>query len=319
LANATVDGADGSKGHPAELVRAGARAYNRWLADFCSSDPNRLRGITILGTMDDVVWVVDEIVRAYESGLQTGIMLPLDYYLPLYHHPRYDIVWQTCQELNLSVITHVSRGHPHYLGEDPWVQRFMYGQEANWYAQRPIWCMIMGGTLERFPDLRLVITELGVNWVAPLLGGLDASFNMWPKMQASRDVPRRVNFTMTPSEYFQRQCYVAHTTNQLRAEFEAGAYEGVPNMVFGMDVGHNEGWWPVFGFPEPVPEGNMTHPGPAQSIEDAIKSIWGGLPASAMLPYLQDNFFKAYPMIDRAALQDVVDRIGPTAEGIGLT
>jgi hypothetical protein len=319
LATASVDGPGGSKEHPAELVRAGARAYNRWMADFCSTDPNRLRGITILGTMEDVLWCVDEIVRAYESGLTTGIMLPLDYYQPLYHHPRYDIVWQTCSELNLSVASHVSRGHPHYLGEDPWVQRFMYLQECGWYALRPVWCMIMGGTLERFPDLRLVITELGAKWVAPMLQGLDASFNMWPKMQASRDVPRKVNFTMTPSEYFKRQCFVAHTTSQERADFEGEAYDNVPNMVFGMDVGHNEGWWPVFGFQEPIPEGNP--PGqttPAMSIEAARRSIWGGLASSSIMPYLQDNFFRAYPMIDRAALQDVVDRVGPTPNDIGL-
>ena len=320
LATATVDGAAGDAGYPAELVRAGARAYNRWLADFCAPDRNRLRGVTLLGTMDDVVWCVDEIRRAYESGLQTAIMLPLDYYQPVYHHPRYDIVWETCQELDLSVVTHVSRGHPHYLGEDPWLQRFMYNQEANWYAQRPIWCFIMGGVLERFPNLRLTITELGASWVPPLIAGLDAAADMWPNMPASRDVPRKVNFTMKPSEYFQRQCYVAHTTNQYRSEFEGAAYDSVPNMIFGMDVGHSEGWWPVYGFPDPKPQG----PGMQQEELDpmtpdvALKSIFGGLSAEKLMPYFQDNYFKAYPTVDRAALQPTVDRIGPTVEDLGL-
>jgi hypothetical protein len=37
-----------------------------------------------------------------------------------------------------------------------------------------------------------------------------------------------------------------------------------------------------------------------------------------MLPYLEGNFFRAYPNVDRAALDDVVERIGPTAGELGL-
>ena len=95
-------------------------------------DPDRLRGITILGTLEDPVASVEEIKRAYGDGLRTGIMLPLDYDQPYLHHKRYDMIWDTCQELDLSVITHVSRGHPKWLGDDPWVQRFLYMQEGGW-------------------------------------------------------------------------------------------------------------------------------------------------------------------------------------------
>jgi predicted TIM-barrel fold metal-dependent hydrolase len=321
LANAMVDGPEGSLAYPSELVRAGARAYNRWQAEFCSADPNRLKGLIMLGTLDDVVWCVDEIHRAYDSGLNAGLMLPLEYYLPLYHHPRYDILWETCSELNLPIISHIGRGTPHYLGEDPRVQLFMYSQELNWAAQRPIWCLIMGGVLERFPNLRLVVTEAGVHWVAGLLAGLDASFSMWPAMQASRDVERRVNFSLKPSEYWQRQCYVTHSASQRRPEFEGDFYDGIPNIIFGADLGHMEGWWPVVGMLDPVPEGvgDFFKPLPETTpVDQAYKATFGGLPAAKILPYLQDNFFKAYPNIDRASLNDVVDRVCPTLQDVGL-
>jgi predicted TIM-barrel fold metal-dependent hydrolase len=317
LAGGAVGGAHGGLDFPASYVRAGARAYNRWLADFCSADNNRLQGIILLGTMEDTIWCVEEIRRAYDSGLRAGVMLPLDYDLPYYHHPRYDMVWATCQELGLPLITHVSRGHPKWLGDDPWVQRFLYVHESMWYAQRPVWCMVMGGVFERFPNLHLVITELGINWVPPLIAQLDGYMGWWPEMRASRDVPGRVTkLQMKPSEYWQRNIFVSHTTAQKRDEFESPAYESVPNMIFGIDIGHSEGWWPVLGWPDPVAKGSQ--PMPPVSIEAGYKQIWSGLPSDKIMPYFEYNCFRAYPNIDRTALQPAVDRIGPTVAEIGL-
>lgn len=318
LANSTVEGPDGANPHPAGLIRAGARAYNRWLAEFCAADPARLRGVTLLGTMEDVVWAVEEIHRAYEAGLTTGVLLPLDYYQPPYHHPRYDIVWQACSELGLSLVTHVSRGHPNYIGTDARTQFTLYGVEAFWYAQRPIWTMILGGVLERFPDLRLVITELGMSWVAPLLAGLDQTFGAFPGMQAEQF--EHSPLTMKPSDYWRRQCFVTHSTSQHREHFEGDAFAGTPNMVFGTDIGHAEGWWPTFGFPEPTPEGlaGFEIGLPVMPADEMVRTMWRELPSAEIVPYLEGNFFRAYPNVDRAALQGVVDRIGPTASELGL-
>jgi predicted TIM-barrel fold metal-dependent hydrolase len=310
----------GSVSFPPEHVRAGARAYNRWLTDFSSADRDRFKGLITLGTAEDVTWCVEEIQQAFESGLTAGLLLPLDYYQPMFHHPRYDPIWQLCSELNIPVVSHIGRGHPTYLGEDPWVQRFMFGVELMTHAQRPVWCLIMGGVLERFPDLRLVVAEAGVNWVNPLLQGLDASFTMWPEIQASRDVPGRVNLTMKPSEYWRRQCYVVHSASQTRAEFEGAAFDNVPNMVFGSDLGHQEGWWPVFGYPDPKPKGQPKafEDLPLVSVDKAPKELWGGLSAQNLMPFLQDTFFEAFPSFDRAGLQDVTERVGPTLDDIGL-
>jgi predicted TIM-barrel fold metal-dependent hydrolase len=318
LAYAAV--ADGTVEYPPELVRAGARAFNRWMADFCSAAPHRLRGLTILGTLDDVVWCTEEVQRAYESGLTTGVMLPLEYYLPAYHHPRYDILWQTLSELQLPVVSHIGKGFPSYLGDDPWVQRFMFMHELMWYTQRPVWSMIMGGVLERFPDLRLAVAEAGVQWVAPLLRSLDGALTMWPELQADRDGPRRVTLSMKPSEYWQRQCSVTHSTSQVRSDFEGDAYDGVPNMVFGADLAHPEGWWPVYGWPEPFSKGQPQSllDEPVVPARDVGRYLWQGLPAEKMLPYLETRFFAIYRNVDPGALDETVARIGPTPGELGL-
>jgi hypothetical protein len=91
-------------------------------------------------------------------------------------------------------------------------------------------------------------------------------------------------------------------------------------MVFGADIGHAEGWWPVFGFPEPRPRHNArTREFPILRSRDVYKSLLGGLPSANILPYLQDNFFRAYPTVARTALDGAVDRIGPTRAALELS
>ena len=150
LATAAVAGT-GHESYPAEWQRIGARAYNRWLVDFCSADPQRLRGVTILGTLDDVDWCINEIVRSYESGLRTGVLLPLHYDLPLYHHPRYEPLWSLLEELDLPLLCHVSKGGPDWLGNDPAVISCIWAMESAFYAHRPFWCLTFGGVFERHP------------------------------------------------------------------------------------------------------------------------------------------------------------------------
>jgi len=306
LATGAVEGEE----YPPELVRAGARAYNRWLADFCSADRDRLHGCILLGTLSDPVWCVEEIRRAYDSGLTTGVLLPLEYYEPLYHHTRYDIIWQTCAELGLAVNAHVSKGTPAFLGDDPYVERFMWFWEAVWFAQRPLWSLTMGGVLERFPDLHLNIAEIGVDWVNPLLEKLDRNLMMETglPMNAAKGNPRRVPLSLRPSEYFARQCAVIHSAGPLKAELTGELYGDVPNMVWGGDVGHAEGIWP----------NTVGAEGDGLDPREAIAELVGGVPESKALAYLTDNFFKAYPNVDRAAQQKIADRIGRSRAELGV-
>ena len=294
-----------------DLVRAGARSYNRWLADFCSADPKRLLGLTILGTLDDVNWCVEELHRAHAGGLTTGVLLPLDYYLPLYHHKRYDMLWEACIELNLTIQVHISKGNPVYHSDDPVTELMMATWEAKWYGQRPLWCLIFGGVFDRYPDLRVGFAEFGCDWVAPLLSKLDGFTSAVKGYRVQRDGPNRVELNLTPTEYFKRQCFVAHSAFQRRPEFEGDAFAEIPNMIWGADVGHAEGIWPAVG--DPTRDRDTLAP-----CEDAVKALLGGLRYEDMRGYLTDNFFRAYPSTDRPALEAIAQRIGPTVEQLGL-
>ena len=78
---------------------------------------------------------------------------------------------------------------------------------------RPLWVMLLGGVFERFPTLRLAITENGAWWVPDVIERADDKYmgtnHNVLKMgeNAFRDV-----LTMKPSEYFERNCWVGAST-----------------------------------------------------------------------------------------------------------
>jgi predicted TIM-barrel fold metal-dependent hydrolase len=76
--------------------------------------------------------------------------------------------------------------------------------------ERWITCMIYDGVLERFPELKIGIIELGANWVPATLMNLDMGVSLLGKFDQGLK-----KLSMKPSEYFQRQIRVApmHTEN----------------------------------------------------------------------------------------------------------
>ena len=54
---------------PYDVLKAGVRAYNRWLADFCAANPDRHVGIALVPPADDVQAVVDRIAVKTELWL----------------------------------------------------------------------------------------------------------------------------------------------------------------------------------------------------------------------------------------------------------
>lgn len=296
LATGAVAGSYAEEFSP-EWVRIGARAYNRWLADFCSTDPKRLLGLTVLGTLDDVDWCVEELYRTHKAGLRTGVLLPLEYYLPLYHHRRYDPLWATIQELDLTIVSHVSKGGPRWVGDDPRTIARVWSVESAWFSQRPMWCYMIGGVFERFPKLRLSITELRSGWVPQMLEFLSRYTDDNDPILGG--LPGNTPLHLRAEEYFAKHCYVALSAKDLikRSDLEHEAFHSIPNLMWGSDLGHGEGFWPN-GLAE-------------------LRGVVGGLSEADMRIYLGERAVQAYP-IRRADYVDLVDRIGPTPDQLGL-
>ena len=59
-----------------ELMLAGARAHNRWLAELCAVAPERRGGVALAPILHDPQSAVAEIEWARDNGLRGGILIP---------------------------------------------------------------------------------------------------------------------------------------------------------------------------------------------------------------------------------------------------
>ena len=157
-----------------ERRRIGIQAHNRWLADFVAVAPNRRAGQTQI-FLNDVDDAIEDAIWGQEHGLR-GILLPgvspdTQWIDPLYH-PKYDPLWRVCEERGIPVSHHAGgTGIP----KSPQLpcSVFMFVMETGFWANRALWHFILSGVFERFPDLKLVLTEQGSRWVPAALNQMD--------------------------------------------------------------------------------------------------------------------------------------------------
>jgi predicted TIM-barrel fold metal-dependent hydrolase len=208
--------------HNPEFVRDCQRAYNDWLAEFCSQDRDRLFGMGLV-PLQDIGMAIAEAERAVELGLRGVIIRPSAYIdeQPL-SHSVYDPFWSVCQELAIPVAflpgVHVDTPGAcrkfALVVEDPDIAvvnntvSALYGGSGFGQAIGNAADMIMtvgrlivGGVCERFPTLRMIFLESGGGWMPTILERMDDKVHQFPL--------EGEHLSMKPSDYFRRQCYVS--------------------------------------------------------------------------------------------------------------
>lgn len=223
-----------------ELQWAGARAHNRWLAEFCAQAPLRRIGVAVIPVLYDIETALEEVRRIHADGLK-GVMIPCVHGdFPSYNDPRYYPVWELCQDLNLPVHVH-SGAAPDFNMQLPGAMG-IYLVEFAWWTARPVWEMIFGGVFEQFPKLKLSLTEVSEFWVPAMLEMMDVRASV--KHTSGKLGDFRSNLTMPPSAYFRRNCRISAS-----ALFDEGSTAvreaiGIDAIMWGTDYPHPEGSWP---------------------------------------------------------------------------
>jgi predicted TIM-barrel fold metal-dependent hydrolase len=139
------------------------RANHRYLSDFCSEYPHRLKSLIVVSprSMDESV---EEIKRWAGSPWAVGVQphLPLDYPID---HPDMDPIWAAADEANLAIVHHsFSWGYPAY--RDLWDNPFLGRLGSHPFAaMRAMAAFIGAGIMDRFPNLRFGILESGFGWL----------------------------------------------------------------------------------------------------------------------------------------------------------
>jgi predicted TIM-barrel fold metal-dependent hydrolase len=223
-------------GHPdIDYAKACLDAYNRWMVEYCSRDPERLIGvaqISLRTVRDGLV----ELEAAKSMGYK-AVMLPGEPLEEDYHHPMYDEFWSACEQFHLPVNFHIlssraelnaartkTRG-PHICGH----HRFVRGN------QDVISLFIFGGVFERHPKLQIVAVESDASWVPHFLTRMDNSYNRYFYME-------NVTLPRLPSEYFRENVYVT-----MQDDYPVGQMTHILPMervLWANDFPHGDAIWP---------------------------------------------------------------------------
>ncbi len=161
-----------------ELRRACCAVFNDWLAEYCSQDRRRLIGVAAV-PIDDVRWGVAELERVARLGLR-GALVPIrpPEGCPPYRDRMYDPFWAAAASLDLPVTLHIVTGRvrdpftyhgDEERGEVPGSFIELFNEAGPVLAGD----FIFGGIFDRFPRLRVVLSEYDASWLPILAYRLD--------------------------------------------------------------------------------------------------------------------------------------------------
>ena len=221
-----------------ELRTVCVHAYNDFLSEFVAAAPDRYIGLGI-APIHDPEESVREIGRFRKLGLR-GIFIGLDGADFPITAPEYDRFWSTAEAEGLPVSIHIGGGG------------MMKRDLANKTAVAPgtleafltmapmtvgetIGMLIFGGVLPNHPNLRMVIAEGGIGWMAYYLERIDHVFEkqrFWANSKLAEP----------PSYYFHRQ--ILATFEEDLAGMRTYDLIGAENIMFSTDYPHSDTTYP---------------------------------------------------------------------------
>jgi len=279
-----------------EVVWPALHAYDRWLAEFCAAAPGRRTGCIPID-LHDMDRAVEEIAWARAHGLHGGIMLPamsLRTGLPGYADAYYEPLWSACEDHDIVVNLHTGASGTATDAKQLYDDEhggFLGLYEVFVFTRRPLWFMIFGGVFDRHPKLKVVVTENGVQWLPSLVRDMESFFD------THGGAPVRSYLARRPSEYFDEHVFLGgslmnHSDALMREEI------GVDRLMWGADYPHLEGAAPVHRL--------------------VLRQVFGGMPEEDLRRILGLNACRVFGF-DRAQLQEVADRVGPTVADLSTT
>lgn len=302
--------------YPLEVWDAGARAWNRWAADNFGFAMDRFLVTGAIGscsdmdaTLRDLEWIADHnFTGTYGPGYMRHAQTA-----PLFDE-SWEPFWRVCEERDIAVVVHAGFGteqgivfpqlqrilddvsnaagttdldvlFQHADAVAPESLAFFQNFLNNVAPRRPMWQLMLGGVFDRHPNLKLVLTEIRLDWIPATLQHLDAVYE-----RHRADLPAK----RKPSEYWQTNC-LAGASFIHKAEVEMRHDIGVETILFGRDFPHPEGTWP--------------------NTKDWLRHAFAGVPEDEVRLMLGENAVR-FLRLDRERLAEIARRIGPTIDDI---
>jgi len=228
---------------------AGVQAHNRWVADFVAQEPVRRRGLLQLFP-NDVDAALDEMRWAAGTGAFGGILLvpvPPGHPVHPFYHECYEPLWSLCEELDWPVAVH--NGTAPDMPMDQLASKTLVLLKGGVSKEMMITDMLVAGVFERHPNLKMVPTEEGLNWLR-IAHGLDISLAAMRSDATNRTMgqfggPHIDMQTLKPSEYVKRQVYWGISgPAAVPANVAMRSEVGADKLLWGTDYPHEEGTTP---------------------------------------------------------------------------
>jgi len=206
-------------------------AYNRWIAEYCSSSPDRLIGCGQTAMRSPEEGMAD-LHAIKELGLR-GVMMPGDPAVEDYDSPLYDAFWEAAVELGLPLSFHILTTRSERT-RGPRMNGFLSVVRG---CQDIMGMLVLGGVFERHPDLRIVCVEADAGWVPHFMYRMDHAFKRhryW--------LPPGQELSKLPSEYFAESIYVT-----FQDDWTAFRFADAMNwhrLMWANDFPHSDSTWP---------------------------------------------------------------------------
>lgn len=219
----------------AQLKIECTKVYNDWCIETFKPHPNRFVPTAVLPLAPGhVADAVKELERCIKLGYRSALVPCV---LPDgmgYNSAELDPLWAVAQEARIPISWHVGTGSSPIYERGPGAAVINYVEVGN-SAQRAVFQMVCGGTLDRFPELQMVTIEAGASWVAALCERMDEVYN-------AHQFYVRPKLSMMPSDFVRRQ--VSATFQFDRAGIMARSVTGVRPLLWAADYPHLEGTFP---------------------------------------------------------------------------
>ncbi len=210
-----------------DLSTALCRAYNDWMADYCSTDASRLKATASLPLRS----IEDSVTEGRRAVTELGcvaLTLPVNILGKNPDDPAIFPLYELAQELDVPITFHAGGG------------RFAEDRFTDAYAMAHTVCFPMdilfglttvlcGGVLERFPKLRVAMLEAGCGFLPYYLERLDEHFE-----KRGAEMP----ITKPPSETFSEgRCVLSCEPEEKCLAFVAESV-GADKIVYASDYPH---------------------------------------------------------------------------------
>lgn len=223
-----------------------ARAMNRGIREFCS-DPRLLATayVPFEHGPDVALEFIETAARNGVAGLLIDSIPSVEQHS--FTHPDFDRVWARIQDVGIAVFLHVGadqgyrpvpavfldngRNMTHVRSDAPGDPLSFMG--IGFPGELFLASLVYDGVMEKFPNLRFGVTELGATWLPSLLHFIDTGYRSFRNIQ---DLP---HLSMKPSDYLRRQVVVSPFAGEDVGWIIEQA--GVEMVAFSSDYPHHEG------------------------------------------------------------------------------